>query len=62
KRSIIIKLIGIIIMIIVFIISTLGLMRIPPFDYWDIAGFFLYPLQIVIVIFLIGLVYFVNKN
>ncbi len=47
---------------IVFIISTLGLMRIQPFDYWDIADWFLYPLQIVIIIFLIILVYYLNKK
>ena len=39
--------------VLVLIISTLGLFRTMPFDHWDIAGWFLYPLQIVIVIILI---------
>ncbi len=47
---------------IIFIISTIGLFDIQPFGRWDIAGWFLYPLQIVIIIILIVYEFQLNKK
>jgi len=47
---------------VIFIISILGLFRLPPFDYWDIAGWFVWPFQLVIVIFFIIFTIIVNKK
>ena len=47
---------------ILFIISTLGLFRIPPFYSWDIARWFAWPFQLVITIFLIITTIIINKD
>lgn len=47
---------------IVFIISSLGLMHFSPFERWDIAGWFAWPFQLIIVVFLIVFIAFLNKH
>src|SRR3989344_374524 len=47
---------------VVFIISSLGLMNIGPFERWDIAGWFAWPFQLIIVIMLIILIVVLNRN
>ena len=57
-----IVLIGLIILGIIFIISLLGLFGIMPFDAWDVAGWFAWPFQVLILIFFIIMKRIVNSK
>ncbi len=46
----------------VFIISSLGLINVSPFERWDIAGWFAWPFQLIIVIMLIVLIVVLNRD
>ena len=58
----IISISGLTLFSIIFIISILGLFRIMPFYRWDIAGWFLWPFQLVIIIFFIVFTIIINKK
>jgi|SRR3989344_4087279 len=57
-----ISILGLVIFGLIFLISTLGLFRIMPFYRWDIAGWFAWPFQLVIVIFFIVSTIIINKK
>ncbi|MBP7708773.1 hypothetical protein KA107_03735 [Candidatus Pacearchaeota archaeon] len=64
KKPKIAKMTAIILLIffsVVLISSILGLMSIGPFEYWDIAGWFVWPLQVIIVVSLIIVTIKLNK-
>ncbi|MBN1779105.1 MAG: hypothetical protein JW816_02700 [Candidatus Buchananbacteria bacterium] len=58
----IISIVGLVIFGLTFSISTLGLLRIMPFDRWDIAGWFAWPFQLIIVIFFMISTIVLNKK
>jgi hypothetical protein len=53
---------GLVLFSIIFIISILGLFNIMPLERWDIAGWFAWPFQLIIIVFFIISTIIINKK